>query len=182
MWLRPDIRSKATAVLRRLYGPSAVFRAGQYEAIEATLTNKRTLVVQRTGWGKSLVYFLCTKLLREKGRGVTMVVSPLLVLMQNQLEAAERLGLRCDVLNSAAKDRREQVLDDLCKDRLDLVLVTPETLFKEDLQAALRNNRIGLFVVDEASKAVIPSGRSSREDACCCPSQSRTRAFMWVSP
>ena len=72
---------KALSIIRSLYGPDAAFRDGQYEAIEAVMSRRRTLVVQRTGWGKSLVYFACTKLMREQNRGVTMVVSPLLVLM-----------------------------------------------------------------------------------------------------
>ena len=80
------IHKQATEIIKELYGKDASFREGQYEAIEATMTQKRTLVVQRTGWGKSLVYFVCTKLMREQRRGVTMVVSPLLVLMQNQIE------------------------------------------------------------------------------------------------
>ena len=88
-----QIYRRASAVLRSVYGTDAQFRDGQYEAIEATLINHRTLLVQRTGWGKSLVYFTCTKLLREDGNGVTMVVSPLLVLMQNQMEAAEKMGI-----------------------------------------------------------------------------------------
>ena len=89
----PDIFAKSTAIIKSLYGPNASFRDGQYEAIEATMTQNRTLVVQRTGWGKSLVYFVCTKLMREQDRGVTMVVSPLLVLMENQIEAAEKNGV-----------------------------------------------------------------------------------------
>lgn len=79
-----------------------------------------------------------------------MVVSPLLVLIENQIEAAKRLGLRCDVLNSTTKDRREEILRALEKDELDLILVTPETLFREDVQSRLKNIRIGLFVIDEA--------------------------------
>ena len=146
----PDIFEKATAIIRTLYGPYASFRDGQYEAIEATMTRNRTLVVQRTGWGKSLVYFVCTKLMRQSGRGVTMVVSPLLVLMENQIEAAQKMGLRCDVLNSTVKDRREEILQTLEDNKLDLILVTPETLFSDDVQARLKNIRIGLFVIDEA--------------------------------
>lgn len=84
----PDIYAKSTEILKSIYGSNASFRDGQYEAIEATMTNNRTLVVQRTGWGKSLVYFVCTKLMREQKRGVTMVVSPLLALMENQIDAA----------------------------------------------------------------------------------------------
>ena len=144
------IHKQATEIIKELYGKDASFREGQYEAIEATMTQKRTLVVQRTGWGKSLVYFVCTKLMREQRRGVTMVVSPLLVLMQNQIEAAEKMGLKCDVLNSAVKDRRDDILSSLENNDLDLILVTPETLFAEDVQKRLRNIRIGLFVIDEA--------------------------------
>ena len=145
-----SIYRRAVSVLHSLYGDDAVFRDGQYEAIEATMTRKRTLLVQKTGWGKSLVYFTCTKLMREEGAGVTLVVSPLLVLMQNQLEAAQKMGLRCDVLNSTVRERMPDILDSLKHDRLDLVLVTPETLFGDDVQDALKDIRIGLFVIDEA--------------------------------
>jgi ATP-dependent DNA helicase RecQ len=145
-----EIHKKATEGIKALYGNNAEFREGQYEAIEATLQNNRTLVVQKTGWGKSLVYFLCTKLLREKGRGVTIVVSPLLVLMENQINAAEKLGLKCDVLNSAVLDRRGEIISSLSNDELDLVLVTPEALLREDVQRALPDIKIGLFVIDEA--------------------------------
>lgn len=145
-----DIYAKSTDIIKAIYGSNASFRDGQYEAIEATMTHNRTLVVQRTGWGKSLVYFVCTKLIREQKRGVTMVVSPLLVLMKNQIDAAQKIGLRCDVLNSTVKDRRENILTSLEQDELDLILVTPETLFSDDVQKRLKNIRIGLFVIDEA--------------------------------
>ena len=145
-----EIFNKATEILRSLYGSMATFRDGQYEAIEATMTQNRTLVVQRTGWGKSLVYFICTKLMREQKRGVTMVVSPLLVLMENQIEAAETMGLRCNVLNSTTKDRRTEIMQSLERYELDLILVTPETLFSDEVQEKLKNIRIGLFVIDEA--------------------------------
>lgn len=146
----PDIYTKSTEIIKSIYGPNASFRDGQYEAIEATMTHNRTLIVQRTGWGKSLVYFVCTKLIRKQKRGVTMVVSPLLVLMENQIDAAKKIGLRCDVLNSTVKDRREDILTSLEQDKLDLILVTPETLFSDDVQMRLKNIRIGLFVIDEA--------------------------------
>lgn len=145
-----DLFAQAEAILKSIYGPNAAFREGQYQAIQATMTQSRTLVVQRTGWGKSLVYFVCTKLLRQRGRGVTMVVSPLLVLMENQMEAAEKIGLRCDCLNSSVRERRADILQALERDELDLILVTPETLFSQDVQQRLQNIRIGLFVVDEA--------------------------------
>ena len=147
---KTHIYEQASQIIQSLYGPDATFRDGQYEAIEATMTRKRVLVVQRTGWGKSLVYFVCTKLMRKEHKGVTMVVSPLLVLMENQLEAAGKMGLRCDVLNSTVKDRKSDILDALENDELDLILVTPETLFSDEVQKRLKNIKIGLFVVDEA--------------------------------
>ena len=147
---KPLIYEQANQIIKGLYGPNAKFRDGQYEAIEATMTRKRVLVVQRTGWGKSLVYFVCTKLMRKENKGVTMVVSPLLVLMENQIEAATKMGLRCDVLNSTVKDRRAEILNSLENDELDLILVTPETLFSDEVQRRLRNIKIGLFVIDEA--------------------------------
>lgn len=88
--------------------------------------------------------------MRSEHRVVTLVVSPLLVLMENQMEAAEKMGLRCDVLNSTVKDRRKDILTAIEQDELDLVLVTPETLFSEDVQSHIQNFRIGLFVIDEA--------------------------------
>lgn len=145
-----DIRKKAYEILFKLYGTKAEFRSGQFEAIETTLSHKRTLVVQKTGWGKSLVYFLSTKILREQGEGVTLVVSPLLVLMENQLESASRLGLKCDMLNYTTKDRHSEIIEQLKNDKLDVIFVTPETLFDDEVQKALLEIRIGLFVVDEA--------------------------------
>ena len=145
-----ELYQRSVSILKSLYGENAAFRDGQYEAIEATLTQHRTLVVQRTGWGKSLVYFVCTKLLRERHEGATIVVSPLLVLMQNQIEAAKKLGLSCDVLNSRVKERKESSLSALESNALDLILVTPETLFSEAVQKRLKNIQIGLFVIDEA--------------------------------
>ena len=144
------IYRRGYAILVSLYGSGAAFRPGQYEAIEATVTHRRTLVVQRTGWGKSLVYFISTKLRRERGRGLTLVISPLLALMQNQVEAAEKIGLSCDVLNSTVKDRKADILQSMAESKLDLVLITPETLFSEDVQKQIGRIAIGLFVIDEA--------------------------------
>ncbi len=128
----------------------ASFREGQYEAIESVMMRKRTLVVQRTGWGKSLVYFISAKMLRKKKRGMTMVVSPLLVLMDNQKEMAEKMNLKCDVLNSTVKDRRAEIIESMKNDELDVIFVTPETLFASDIQSSLHRFKIGLFVIDEA--------------------------------
>lgn len=145
-----EIYDESYKILKSVYGENASFREGQYEAIEATMTNKRTLVVQRTGWGKSLVYFMCTKLFKKMNRGFTMVISPLLVLMENQAEMAKKLGIKCDVLNSTVRDRRSEILEKLTTDQLDLIFITPETLFNEEVQRELPKFNIGLFVVDEA--------------------------------
>lgn len=148
--MNESIHAEALQVIQQLYGEDASFREGQYEAIEATLTHRRTLVIQKTGWGKSLVYFVCTKLQRNAGRGMTIVVSPLLVLMENQIQSAQQLGLQCAVINSSTKEQHEEYLAAMRNGALDLVLITPETLFTEKVQTALQQVQIGLFVIDEA--------------------------------
>jgi len=89
------VRIQAENLLKTMLGPQAAFREGQWEAIELAVGNKnRLLMVQRTGWGKSIVYFLATKLLRQQGGGITLLISPLLSLMRNQLEMANKIGIR----------------------------------------------------------------------------------------
>ena len=145
------MREKITNLFKEYYGNNAKFREGQLEAIESTYLNPKTLVVQKTGWGKSLVYFLSTKLFRSEGRGMTLVVSPLLVLMENQKDAANKLKIRCACLNSLVKkENRSSLINDIVKDNYDLVFITPENLFKPDVQEALPNINISLFVIDEA--------------------------------
>lgn len=145
-----ELKKRADELLKSIYGESASFRNGQYEAIEAALTHNRTLIVQKTGWGKSLIYFICTKIQRERGKGFTLVVSPLLALMENQLEAAERIGLNCLIVNSRTRDMRSEQIAAMIEGRVDLVLITPETLFSDDIQECFPYFSIGLFVVDEA--------------------------------
>ena len=149
---RQDIYSEAKQILLQTYGPGAQFREGQYEAIEATMTRKRVLVVQKTGWGKSLVYYVCTKLNRKRGMGCTLVISPLLVLMENQMEMAGKMGLRCAALNSTVKDihDRKRIIDEVIGNQLDMLFITPETLLGEEVERWRSGFRIGLFVVDEA--------------------------------
>lgn len=143
---------RAYSILKKLYGKEAKFREGQLEAIISVLTKHRVLVVQKTGWGKSLVYFITTKILRENDKGATFVISPLLALMKNQLEAANKLGLKCEMLNSEIKDKeqRKNIIDRIIDNKVDLVFITPETLLKEEIQSNIDKIRIGMFVVDEA--------------------------------
>jgi ATP-dependent DNA helicase RecQ len=100
-----DFDSAALAVLREALGPSATLRDRQLEAIDELVNQgSRLLVVQRTGWGTSAVYFVATRLLRERQAGNTIIVSPLLVLMRDQIEAAERMGIRVVTINSSNPD------------------------------------------------------------------------------
>lgn len=141
-------------LLKRMLGADKDFRPGQWEAIEAVAIKKqRALVVQRTGWGKSLVYFLATKLLRERGAGPTILISPLLSLMRNQIETAKRIGIRAFTINSANREEWAAVENALAKNACDLMLISPERLNNEYFLKKLLPKislSIGLFVVDEA--------------------------------
>ena len=111
------------------------------------------LCVQRTGWGKSAVYFIATALLRERGAGPALIVSPLLALMRNQIAAAERLGIRAHTINSTNRDAWEEVQRLLAEDAVDLLLISPERLNNpqfRDTMLPLFVERVGLLVVDEA--------------------------------
>ena len=137
-----------------MLGPTAAFREGQWEAIQvAALERGRSLVVQRTGWGKSVVYFLATKLLRETGAGPTLLISPLLSLMRNQVQSAERLGIRAVTIHSENLSEWAQVEELLKKNEVDVLLVSPERLgnsvFLQKLLPLVQGS-IGMFVVDEA--------------------------------
>lgn len=148
------MRAQAVTYLREaLANPVADFRDGQWESIEALMNRRRLLVVQRTGWGKSMVYFLATRLLRDRGAGVTLLISPLLALMRNQLEAARRIGVRGETINSSNTEDWDRVETDLLNDRIDVLLVSPERLandvFRQNVLSRIAE-RVGLFVVDEA--------------------------------
>ena len=153
--LHADLRDSATTVLRRLVGrDDADFRDGQLEAVEALVgERRRVLVVQRTGWGKSAVYFVSTALRRAEGAGPTVIVSPLLALMRDQIAAAERAGIRAVTMNSANAEEWGQVSAALAADEVDVLLVSPERLnnprFRDEQLPDLAR-RCGLLVVDEA--------------------------------
>ena len=153
----PDCVTKAQAkeLLERSIGPDAEFRPDQWEAIDALVNEReRLLLVQRTGWGKSSVYFISTKLLRARGAGPTLIISPLLALMRNQIEDAEQqLGLDAWTINSNNTDEwddaKQRVLDGDC----DVLLISPERLAKPDFREnilAEMEDEIGLLVIDEA--------------------------------
>ncbi|RKS17180.1 RecQ-like ATP-dependent DNA helicase [Arthrobacter sp. AG1021] len=153
--LHSDLLSSATAKLRALVrNPDAQFHDGQFEAISALVAQRRrALVVQRTGWGKSAVYFIASLLLREQGFGPTLIVSPLLALMRDQVTAAERAGVRAAAINSANVLEWREILEKLQRDEIDVLLVSPERLnnpsFREQ-QLPMLLDRLGLLVIDEA--------------------------------
>ncbi len=124
---------QAEVLLRRAVGdPNVRFRTGQWEAIDALVNHRRKLmVVQRTGWGKSSVYFIGTRILRDQGSGVTVIVSPLIALMRNQIEAANRLGIRAETINSTNQDNWPEVSHALLADQVDAILISPERLANE---------------------------------------------------
>ena len=147
------MRQKALSLLRQMLGPGTDFRPGQWEAIEKVVVERgRTLVVQRTGWGKSIIYFLATKLLREQSAGPTLLVSPLLALMRNQIEMAERIGVHAATINSSNREEWDAVEKSLASDTSDALLISPERLSNPRFQSILSSlaGRVGLFVVDEA--------------------------------
>ncbi|MFC0197448.1 DEAD/DEAH box helicase [Microbacterium arthrosphaerae] len=148
-------RTEALEVLRTLVGrDDADFHEGQFEAIEALVDDRRrALVVQRTGWGKSAVYFVATLLLRRRGAGPTVLVSPLLALMRDQIAAAARAGVRAVKIDSTNAHEWGDVLAQLDRDEVDVLLVSPERLNNpsfRDEQLPQLVARIGLLVVDEA--------------------------------
>ncbi|MGB3371676.1 MAG: DEAD/DEAH box helicase, partial [Rhodococcus sp. (in: high G+C Gram-positive bacteria)] len=149
-----DLRTDAERLLRELAGPDALLREDQWIAIEALVVHRRrALVVQRTGWGKSAVYFIAAKLLRQQGLGPTVIVSPLLALMRNQVAAAERAGVKAATINSGNMTEWEDVHADVAAGRLDVLLVSPERLnnpdFRDQVLPSLAGDA-GLVVVDEA--------------------------------
>ena len=147
--------TRARKLLRQGTGlPKVNFRDGQEEAIRHVVEGHgRLLVVQRTGWGKSFVYFIATKLLRESGFGPALLISPLLALMRNQIRAAERMGVRAATINSDNRDQWSEIVSRVLNDEIDILLISPERLGNEEFRTELLGEiggTISLFVVDEA--------------------------------
>ncbi|GAA4090123.1 RecQ family ATP-dependent DNA helicase [Nonomuraea soli] len=157
MFEAPDetmLREEAEERLRALAGDHASLREDQWSAIRALVVERsRVLVVQRTGWGKSAVYFIATGLLRDLGEGPTVIVSPLLALMRNQIAAAERAGIRAVTINSANPEEWGRVYEQVAEGLVDVLLVSPERLnnpdFRDNVLPELAESA-GLVVVDEA--------------------------------
>ncbi len=137
-----------------LANPAAEFRDGQWEAIDVLVNHrKKLLVVQRTGWGKSSVYFISTKIFRDRGMGPTIIVSPLLALMRNQIESARRLGIVAETMNSTNTDEWLSVTQRILNNHIDCLLISPERLANDSFIATVLQpiaDRIALMVIDEA--------------------------------
>ena len=147
-------KNAAERCLRALAGPQARLRADQWRAIRALVVDRRrALVVQRTGWGKSAVYFVATSLLRERGAGPTVIVSPLLALMRNQIAAAERAAIRARTINSANVGEWAEVHAEIKAGGVDVLLVSPERLSNPDFRDLILPelaSSAGMVVIDEA--------------------------------
>ena len=145
--------AQAVALLRQgTANPGASFRDGQLEAIQAVCSsNSRVLVVQKTGWGKSFVYFIACRLLRNAGRGPALLISPLLALMRNQIAAAERIGLAARTVNSTNPDQWQAVEQQVSRGEVDILLISPERLNAPDfVRGPLAQLNPSLVVIDEA--------------------------------
>ena len=148
------LRAEAERHLRALAGEGARLRDDQWTAVSALVSaRRRALVVQRTGWGKSAVYFVATALLRARGAGPTVIVSPLLALMRNQVGAASRAGIHARTVNSANTQEWDHVYAEVADGRADVLLVSPERLnnpgFRDQVLPKL-TAAAGLIVIDEA--------------------------------
>ncbi|MEX2550887.1 MAG: DEAD/DEAH box helicase [Nitriliruptoraceae bacterium] len=145
---------QAQRYLQALAGDDAVLHEGQAAAITTLVDERsRALVVQRTGWGKSAVYFIATRLLRDRGAGPTLIVSPLLALMRDQLMAASRMGLKPATVNSTNVDDWREIEGSVRRGEVDLLLISPERLnhprFHREILDGLVGD-IGMLVIDEA--------------------------------
>lgn len=178
---------------RMLSNTSATFREGQWEAIDAVVNQRRKLlVVQRTGWGKSAVYFIASKIFRDRGAGPTIIISPLLALMRNQVAAAERLGITAETLNSTNREEWQRISDKLLRGGVDCLLISPEWLANQDFletantpvlgTTATANNRVVEDIRQQLGDIVIQRGTLAREslalDALVLGEQSSRLAWL----
>jgi ATP-dependent DNA helicase RecQ len=152
---KPVTKERALELLREGIGPSAEFRPQQWEAIDRLANNKeRLLIVERTGWGKSTVYFITTRLLRDRGAGPTLIVSPLLALMRDQIKnAEEQFGLEAITINSSNTAEWERAKQAVLGGTCDVLLISPERFANREFRTTVLNEMtqgFGMLVVDEA--------------------------------
>jgi len=149
-----NTKQMALNYLHQMIGNNYNFREGQWEAIKNLVeARNRVLLIQKTGWGKSMVYFISTRILRDKGAGPTLLISPLLSLMRDQIKMAENIGISALTINSTNRDNWNEIEEKLQSDQCDVILISPERLnnhrFRENVLPKI-SGRIGLFVIDEA--------------------------------
>ncbi|MDY6846661.1 MAG: RecQ family ATP-dependent DNA helicase [Chloroflexota bacterium] len=149
-----NTKQMALNYLHQMIGNDYNFREGQWEAIKNLVeARNRVLLIQKTGWGKSMVYFISTRILRDKGAGPTLLISPLLSLMRDQIKMAENIGISALTINSTNQDSWKEIEEKLQGDQCDVILISPERLnnhrFLENVLPKI-SGRIGLFVIDEA--------------------------------
>jgi len=167
-------RKSAEKLLQTAVGnPNARFRLGQWEAIEALVNHRRKLmVVQRTGWGKSSVYFISTRILRDRGAGLTVIVSPLLALMRNQIEAANRLGIRAETINSTNQENWPVISAAMLADEVDAILISPERLSNEEFVAEVLlaevDKQRAEFLAKSLGAIFIVGEALAQRDRCLC--------------
>ena len=164
----------------------AYFREGQEEAIRHIVEGKgRLLLVQRTGWGKSFIYFIATRLLREEGAGPALLISPLLALMRNQISAAERMGVRAATINSDNMDEWNAVEALLTQGKIDILLISPERLGNERFRIQVLAGVAARFLYWRSTKRIAsPIGAmiSARTIGCWSASSERYRPTCGCLP
>lgn len=147
------MKQYAEELLKKMIGKDAEFRDGQWEAIENAVNNKRALIIEKTGWGKSIVYFMASKLINERRGGVTVLLSPLLSLIRNQIETAEKMGIRALSINSENKDDWDEIEHTLINGQCEIIFISPERLANKDFVERvipMIKGSINMIVVDEA--------------------------------
>ena len=143
-------KREAQQILEKMLGKGVSFRPDQWEAINAVVNeHRKVLLVQKTGWGKSIVYFLSAYFLRKESKAVVLLVSPLLSLMRNQIDMAKRIGIIAETVNSTNSTEWEEIIERTRKNEVDILLISPERLGNKGFLEKFVSFNIGLLVVDE---------------------------------